>query len=208
MVQQQPDLLPQVSVKPSRAETWARRKITSAMTQSILQGESVPDAARRIRSVVEMDRSASMRAARTSLTGAENAGRIGSYRRASSMAAWKTAGLTASDMSGLVEVQQDNTEAIQDAIADGIMEGLEKIGLVAEGYAKAKCPVDTGRLRNSITHMPKGGISPAVCIGTNVEYGKYVEEGTSKHDAQPFLKPAATEHGSEHKAIMQESLGH
>lgn len=85
MVQQQPDLMPQVSVKPSRAETWARRKITAAMTQSILQGESVPDAARRIRSVVEMDRRASMRAARTSLTGAENAGRIGSYRRASGM---------------------------------------------------------------------------------------------------------------------------
>jgi len=124
------------------------------------------------------------------------------------MAASKAAGLTASDMSGLVEVQQDNTEAIQDAIFYGIMESVERIGLVAEGYAKAKCPVDTGRLRNSITHVLKGGISPAVYIGTNVEYGKYVEEGTSKHDAQPFLKPAAKEHGSEHKAIMQESLGH
>lgn len=85
MVRQQPDLLPQVSVNPGRAETWARRKITSAMTQSILQGESVPDAARRIRSVVEMDRRASLRAARTALTGAENAGRMGSYRRASGM---------------------------------------------------------------------------------------------------------------------------
>ncbi|MFU0812246.1 MAG: HK97 gp10 family phage protein [Atopobium sp.] len=124
------------------------------------------------------------------------------------MAASKAAGLTASDMSGLVEVQQDNTEAIQDAIFCGIMESVERIGLVAEGYAKAKCPVDTGRLRNSITHVLKGGISPAVYIGTNVEYGKYVEEGTSKHDAQPFLKPAATEHGSEYKAILQESLGH
>lgn len=85
MVRQQPDLLPQVSVKPGRAKTWARRKITSAMTQNILQGESVPDAARRIRSVVEMDRRESLRAARTALTGAENAGRMGYYRRASGM---------------------------------------------------------------------------------------------------------------------------
>ncbi len=85
MVQQQPDLLPQVSVKPSGAETWARRKTTSAMAQSILQGESVPDAAKRIRSVVEMDRRASLHAARTALTGAKNAGRMGSYRRASGM---------------------------------------------------------------------------------------------------------------------------
>lgn len=124
------------------------------------------------------------------------------------MKAYETRGLTDADVDKLVEVQQDNTEAIQDAIADGIMEGLEKIGLVAEGYAKAKCPQDTGRLRNSITHVLKGGASPAVYIGTNIEYGKYVEEGTSKHDAQPFLRPATTEHGSEYKAIMQESLGH
>ena len=124
------------------------------------------------------------------------------------MRAYETRGFTNADIDGLVEIREDNTEAIQDAIFDGIMEGLEKIGLVAEGYAKAKCPVDTGRLRNSITHVLKGDVSPAVYIGTNVEYGKYVEEGTSKHDAQPFLKPAATEHGSEHKAIMQESLGH
>lgn len=124
------------------------------------------------------------------------------------MKAYETRGLTNADVDKLVEVQHDNTEAIQDAIADGIMEGLEKIGLVAEGYAKAKCPVYTGRLRNSITHVLKGGVSPAVYIGTNVEYGKYVEEGTSKHDAQPFLRPAATEHGSEYKTIMQESLGH
>lgn len=124
------------------------------------------------------------------------------------MKAYETRGLTNADVDKLVEVQQDNTEAIQDAIADGIMEGLEKIGLVAEGYAKAKYPQDTGRLRNSITHVLKGGASPAVYIGTNVEYGKYVEEGTSKHDAQPFLRPAATEHGSVYKAIMQESLGH
>lgn len=32
---------------------------------------------------------------------------------------------------------------------------LEMIGLQAERYAKEGCPVDTGRLRNSITHATK-----------------------------------------------------
>lgn len=122
------------------------------------------------------------------------------------MKAYATKGLEDSDVDALVQVQQDNTEAIESAIADGIMEGLEAIGLVAEGRAKAKCPVDTGRLRNSITHALKGGASPAVYIGTNVEYGKYVEEGTSEQKAQPFLRPAATEHGSEYKQIMLDAI--
>lgn len=80
-----PDLLPRVSPKPSKSEVWARRKITSAITQSVLQGESVPAASKRLRSVVDMDERAATRAARTALTGAENAGRVSSYDRARGM---------------------------------------------------------------------------------------------------------------------------
>ena len=85
LVRDQPDLLPQVSPKPSKAEAWARRKITSAITQSVLVGESVPAASRRLRSVVDMGERAATRAARTALTGAENAGRTSSYDRARGM---------------------------------------------------------------------------------------------------------------------------
>lgn len=49
---------------------------------------------------------------------------------------------------------------------------LEMIGLKAEKYAKGKCPVDTGRLRNSITHAQIDKETEA--IGTNVEYAAYV----------------------------------
>ena len=80
-----PDLLPRVSPKPSKTEVWARRKITSAITQSVLVGDSVPAASRRLRSVVDMDERAATRAARTALTGAENAGRVSSYDRARGM---------------------------------------------------------------------------------------------------------------------------
>ena len=86
-------------------------------------------------------------------------------------------GLLVSDISGLVEVREDNREAIANAIDRALVAALEEVGLVAEGYAKRACPVDTGRLRNSITHIVDERTRHVV-IGTNVEYAPYVELGT------------------------------
>ena len=61
----------------------------------------------------------------------------------------------------------DNSETFKGAASAQIERAMEACGLVAEGYAKAKCPVDTGRLRNSISHAAKGN---SAYIGSNVEY--------------------------------------
>jgi hypothetical protein len=68
---------------------------------------------------------------------------------------------------------QDHSAEVSAEIKAALLRGLEKIGLVAEGYAKKLCPVDTGNLRNSITHVVDEG-GDAVYIGTNSEYGAYV----------------------------------
>lgn len=84
---------------------------------------------------------------------------------------------------------------------DKILEHLEKekprileiIGLKAEKYAKALCPVGTvestgkkgyrgGTLRNSITHSVS---EDTVSIGSNVEYAPYVELGTGPNFTPP-----------------------
>lgn len=114
-------------------------------------------------------------------------------------------GLLASDISGLVEVREDNREAIANAIDRALVAALEEVGLVAEGYAKRACPVDTGRLRNSITHIVDEGTRHVV-IGTNVEYAPYVELGTRHRKPQPFLKPAANGHYSTYKGIFLKHL--
>lgn len=114
--------------------------------------------------------------------------------------------LLVSDISGLVEVREDNREAIADAIDRALVAALEEVGLVAEGYAKRACPVDTGRLRNSITHIVDEGTRHVV-IGTNVEYAPYVELGTRHQKPQPFLKPAANDHASTYKGIFRKHLG-
>lgn len=51
--------------------------------------------------------------------------------------------------------------------------------------------VRTGRLRGSITWRPGvDAISPYIDIGTAVFYAPFVELGTSRMDARPFLRPA------------------
>lgn len=103
-----------------------------------------------------------------------------------------------------VIVREDNTDEFRDGLDAALTRALEKVGLVAEGYAKRLCPVDTGRLRNSITHAMEG--SEAVVIGTNVEYGPYVELGTARQKAQPYLRPAAVDHVSEYREIIEGEL--
>ena len=102
-------------------------------------------------------------------------------------------------------VNEDNTEEVSQGIQRAIDRALEEIGLAAEGYAKRACPVDTGNLRNSITHAVESG-EDAVYVGTNVEYAPYVEMGTRHTAAQPFLRPAATEHGSTYRSILERNL--
>lgn len=99
----------------------------------------------------------------------------------------------------------DNSKEVKKEFEKAILKALETCGLAAEGYAKKLAPVDTGNLRNSITHTVDEK-EPAAYIGTNVEYASYVELGTAKMKAQPYLKPAVTDHTSEYRKIIEDAL--
>lgn len=114
-------------------------------------------------------------------------------------------GLLASDVSDLLEIREDNAQWIADAIDQALAKALEEVGLVAEGYAKKACPVDTGRLRNSITHQVRPS-EKSVYIGTNVEYAPYVELSTSRTKGHPFLRPAAKDHENTYRKIFEKYL--
>ena len=98
----------------------------------------------------------------------------------------------------------DNSQIFKSAKDSAVEKALEAIGQQAENYAKIKCPVDTGNLRNSIIHQRKGKFDEI--IATDVNYAPYVEYGTRRSKAQPFLKPAATEHTAEYRQIVMEQL--
>ena len=100
---------------------------------------------------------------------------------------------------------QTNGEEIGELFEQACERALTRIGLQGESFAKKKCPVDTGNLRNSISNKVEMSEKSAY-IGTNVEYAPYVELGTRKMAAQPFLAPAATEHSGVYKRIIEDEM--
>ena len=96
----------------------------------------------------------------------------------------------------LTELNTELERAMQEAV------------LILETEAKKNAPVDTGRLRGSITNIVRYVADDVIegRIGTNVEYAKYVELGTSKQAAQPFLRSALRNKYSEVVSIIQEAI--
>lgn len=99
----------------------------------------------------------------------------------------------------------DNSDQVKAAKNAALAAALEAIAEAAEGYAVVLCPVDTSRLKNSISHGINEAEEQAI-IGTNVEYAPYVEFGTVKMKAQPYLKPAIEDHIDEYKDIAESYL--
>lgn len=90
LIVEQPDLMPYYppkrAVKRGIDLAWGRRQITAQVTSGILQGESIKRLADRLQTnIPNMNRDSAIRAARTAVTGAQNAGRLDSYLRAEEM---------------------------------------------------------------------------------------------------------------------------
>lgn len=91
MIREDQNLMPPPSPKKAKEyarkdKRWNRQELQSAVTQSILQGESIPQMAKRVSETVEVkNHAAAVRYARTMMTGAQNAGRQDAYERAERM---------------------------------------------------------------------------------------------------------------------------
>lgn len=113
----------------------------------------------------------------------------------------------------------DHTDEVLAAMMAAALRGLEKCGLVAEGYAKKLCPVDTGNLRNSITHTVTDVNEQAayVELGTGVFYpgGRqtpwvYTDAKGNTHmthgqRAKPYIKPAVADHTPQYQKSSKAS---
>lgn len=143
----------------------------------------------------------------------------------------------------------DNSGEVLEAFKNQLAVALEAVGTQAESHAKQvisdslvygntdltkygekdNSRVDTGRLRNSVSHTVQ---QEDVYIGTNLDYAPYHELGTGIYASQPggrktpwvyydrhgkahktrglyplhFLKKAASEHTDEYKAIIEKIM--
>lgn len=105
-----------------------------------------------------------------------------------------------------VKVTSYKDERLKEISAQ-LKQGMIKACLLVEGDAKRNCPVDTGRLRASITNRLEVEEKQLVgIVGTNVEYASYVEFGTSnpKYPCQPFLFPALESNKEKIKDLLKE----
>lgn len=86
LMKDNPRIIPHLTEKQAarikKDELWNRQHLVSAVAQGILQGEGIPDIAKRLQTVAAMDDNAATRNARTYITAAQNKGRIDSYERA------------------------------------------------------------------------------------------------------------------------------
>lgn len=73
------DTLPVKSLNYAKDMAWNTRQINNSVLQGILQGESIPKMAKRLVPVVDNNKAAAIRTARTMVTGAENRGRQDRY---------------------------------------------------------------------------------------------------------------------------------
>jgi len=82
-------------------------------------------------------------------------------------------------------------DAVRAALADAVATGAEDIRDEARGvFGSPGAPRNvTGRLRDSIfARVAPGGLSAEV--GTDMRYGAYLEFGTRRMAARPWLQPA------------------
>ena len=132
------------------------------------------------------------------------------------------------DLGGVVF--NDYSADVLNEFHDAVLRALERCGEQAEGYAKDLCPVNTGQLRNSISHSVDDGEQVAY-IGTNMDYAAFVELGTGIYaegggrptpwvyqdakgnwhwtrgnPAQPFLAPAVKDHTKTYRNIIEDEI--
>lgn len=137
-------------------------------------------------------------------------------------------------MSNIINIRiNDHTGDVRRAVNEKKGLALSLMGEVVEGYAKDDCPVDTGLLRNSLTHGPGRG-APKITsyradnpkpgrpssgsypgsldgdvdceyVGSNVEYAQYVEFGDRSHRVGKahFLRDAGQNHTDELRDTAQ-----
>jgi HK97 gp10 family phage protein len=92
-----------------------------------------------------------------------------------------------------VALRRNRIPQTRKAIIDAASRGVARAGGFIVDLAQQLSPVDTGALKASIRLEPSEP-APVMTVkagGGSVNYASWVEHGTSRSPAQPFLTPAA-----------------
>ena len=134
---------------------------------------------------------------------------------------------------GMSVTVKSNLYLVNKLSKEAMVRAAISVGMLTSGYAQDLCPVDTGNLRNSITHAYDDssdhkvelivGSEVKVINGTLVNYAPYVELGHKQQPGRfvpkikkrlkrswvpgkPFLRPAFENHTDEIEKIILKEL--
>ena len=113
-------------------------------------------------------------------------------------------------MPGEIKIVKNNAAQVKRSLEEQIESALTAVGVFVQGEAmeeleNAPRRVDTGNLKNSISHRVEMG-EHAVYIGTPVKYGRYVHEGTLKMAPNRFLKNAIERNETQIRDYIKQRL--
>jgi HK97 gp10 family phage protein len=107
-------------------------------------------------------------------------------------------------MEGLSEVKANLRKLVtisREGSTDVAMQGA----LVFERGAKGRAPVDTGKLRASITSQPDDNEAGLAHVFTNTEYAPDQELGTARQSGTPFFRPTMDSDASQIFRVIAEA---
>lgn len=92
-------------------------------------------------------------------------------------------------MTARIVIKYNNLLRIAARLPEAVSAIVRKAAYDIEAHAKSIVPVDTGKLKNSITsEFPS---QTKAIIAPHTDYAAYVEFGTRRQRAQPYMRPAA-----------------
>ena len=129
------------------------------------------------------------------------------------------------EIRGLKETQREMERIVRDLRGEPYLNAMRRATLLVQRSAKIKAPVDTGRLRASITPEVRWQGNTAVgVVGSNVEYAPFQELGTAAGarsmgtrmaasywhagtKGHPFLRPALEENAERIVRMLGDAVG-
>lgn len=105
-------------------------------------------------------------------------------------------------MSKRVRIVYNHLPRLRGEMRDAAARAVARAAHDVEAAAKQRAPVDTGALRNSIQTWFDGDLR--AFIAPHVEYAIYVEYGTRRMAARPYMAPAAEQVRPAFIAAMKE----
>lgn len=114
-------------------------------------------------------------------------------------------------ITGLRELDDALRELAGPAARRAMRKGMRQGANVVRDEAKARAPKDTGNLKKSIRTRERreegGWMRYAIEVRRRAFYGRFLEFGTSKMAAKPFLRPAAENKTAEAVERMRDAMG-